>query len=214
MLQPMKVGLEVLAIWFFGGAMVTVSIGGIIADYIENSDRGSWVETTGTINQFELNHECWEKTRSDDETGFGDTGLDDLTYCDPFLSITYSFYPIFENNTVENTETYSLGNSLDLIENLSSSQWSSIVSECTGKEAYLDFEECERKVNNTFLPLENVTVFYDPDNHSRSDLFSFVSNPDGFLFLILGVALVSYGFKLHYENTKSSRTHEDSEGSV
>ena len=200
----MKIGLEVLAIWFFGGILVLFSIGGIVADYIENSDRESWVETRGNVNQFDLNHECWEESRSEDDTGFGNTDNNDLTYCDPVISITYSFYPIFENSTVENTETYPLGDSLELIENLSSSQWNSIVSECTGKEVYLDFEECERKVNNTFLILENVTVFYDPDNPMKNDLFNYVSQPDDFLFLILGIAIILYGFKWHYGNMKSS----------
>ena len=200
----MRISLEVLVIWFFGGILVLFSIGGIVTDYFENSDRESWIETRGTINQFDLNHECWEETRSEDETGFGNNGLDDLTYCEPVLSITYSFNPILGNSTVENTETYSLEDSLELIENLSSSQWSSVVSECTGKEVYLNFEECDRKVNNTFLTLENVTVFYDPDNHLKSDLFNYVSHPDDYLFLILGVVIILYGFKWHYENIKSS----------
>ena len=196
----MKIGFEVLAIWFVGGMLTIFSIGWMVIDYQENSERESWVETRGSINQFDLDHECWEQTSSEDDTGF----VEDRTYCDPVLSITYSFLPNFENSTVENTETYSLGNSLDLIENLSSSQWSSIVSECTGKEVYLDFEECERKVNNTFMSLENVTVFYDPDNPLKSDLFNSVFHPENFLFLILGVVMIIYGFKWHRGNIKPS----------
>lgn len=196
----MKIGFEVLAIWFAGGMLTIFSIGWMVIDYQENSERESWVETRGSVNQFDLDHECWEQTSSEDDTGF----VEDRTYCDPVLSITYSFLPNFENSTVENTETYSLGNSLDLIENLSSSQWSSIVSECTGKEVYLDFEECERKVNNTFIALENVTVFYDPDNPQKSDLFNSVFHPENFLFLILGVVMIIYGFKWHRGNTKPS----------
>lgn len=191
----MKIGFEVLVIWFFGGMVTIVSIGWMVMDYNENAERESWVETRGSINQFNLDHECWEQTASEDDTGF----VEDRIYCDPVLSITYSFLPNFENSTVESTKTYSLGNSLDLIENLSSSQWSSLVSECTGKEVYLDFEECERKVNNTFLPLENVTVFYDPDNPLKSDLFNSVFHPENFLFLILGAVMIIYGFKWHRE---------------
>jgi len=49
-----------------------------------------------------------------------------------------------------------------------------------------------------------VTVFYDPDNPMKNDLFNYVSQPDDFLFLILGIAIILFGFKWHYGNMKSS----------